>query len=452
MSEKQEKTKGKPKNNTLAVSFICSPVYADKLIYIRETDCLFILKEEKYYSLVDPYDLKRSLWQFLANQYPEVGITDSLMSDIIKQIYIMVPRCMENFIENYISLSDCMINTTTIGVETHEPEKFTTVHFPFTNEEISKTQTPTFDRFLQSVLVEEDEKTPDKDLITFTQEMFGYLLSCDMTACSAFFLYGDGANGKSTLMDVLSNFFGRTSVSAFSIETLTTRAFAVAGLVGKRINICNEDESKFVKSDKFKSIISGDLVSAERKYGNVFEFRPKTRFIFSTNQMPTFDGVDYGIRRRIKIIPFFHQITPQEKDTKIIQNIIPELPGVLRWALEGLRRLRENNFEFSQCDAVDKMKKEFSTTVSSTLRFFDEYYEKDIDGFTPFKQIYDEYKVWCSENGRKSVSSDKLGKEINSNFRLKSIQKWHNGQNVRGRAVKRKVDAPFDIMQAKNPF
>lgn len=444
--EKKEKKSGKPKNNTLAVYFLTSPKFSEKLLYIKETDCLFLYKKDKYYVPLDPLTLKRALHAFLSNHYPEVGINNALVEDIIKQITMIIPEYYEQYDEHYISLEDCMINTHNLSPEQHDKSKFTTVHFPFTNDQIAQVETPIFDAFLRYVLVKEDEHTPDNELVYFVQEMFGYLLSSEMKAHSAFFLYGDGQNGKSTLMDILSLFFGELSVASFSIETLTTRPFALAGLVGKRINICNEDESKFIRSDKFKSLISGDLVSAERKYGNVFEFRPRTKFIFSTNSMPTFDSVDFGLRRRIKIIPFLREITREKKDTGILQKIQPELPGILRWAIEGLRRLRENNFEFSQCDAVDHMKKEFTKGVSSTIRFFDEYYVKDSDEFTPFKQMYDEYKEWCRENNRKPVSSDKFGKELTSNYKLKTVQQWTGIQNVRGRTVKRKEGAPIDIM------
>ena len=443
MAEKDKKA-GKPKNNTLVVHFLSSPQFSNKLLYIKETDCLFLFTNEKYYKPVEVFWLRRQIWSFLANHYPEVGILDSIISDMVKQIYLSIPNYMEDYEERYFSLNDCLINTDSLTVEHHDKEKFTTVHFPFDNASIIGTQTPVFTAFLRYILVKEDEKTPDEDLILFVQEMFGYLLCSELSASAAFFLYGDGHNGKSKLMDVLAMFFGTQSVSAFSIETLTTRPFALAGIIGKRINICNEDESKFIQSDKFKSLITGDLVSAERKYGNVFEFRPRTKFIFSTNQMPTFASVDFGLRRRIKIIPFYREITQEEKDVNIVQKIKPELPGVLHWAIEGLKRLRKNNFDFTPCEAIDRMKGEFIKGVSSTLRFFDEYYEKDFDSFTQFTTIYNEYKDWCKDNNRKPVSSDKFGKELSTNFKLKSVQQWSGKENVRGRTVRRRSDLPMD--------
>lgn len=452
-NEKKEKKTGKPKNNTLAVQFLASPRFSDKLLYIKEVDSLFLYKESKYYHMVEPLEIRRALHSFLSNQYPEVGITSSIIEDILKQIPMMIPQYYAEYKEDYIALEDCLLNTNTLCAEEHDKSKFTTVYFPFDNNSVANTKTPVFDAFLRHILVKEDEKTTDEELILFTQEMFGYLLCAELDAQVAFFLYGDGHNGKSKLMDVLKIFFGNQSVSAFSIETLTTRPFALAGIVGKRINICNEDESKFIKSDKFKSIISGDMVSAERKFGNVFEFHPKTKFIFSTNQIPTFDCIDYGLRRRLRIVPFRRRITKEEKDVHIVDKIRPELPGVLRWAMDGLRRLRENNFEFSQCEAIDAMRGEFTRGISSTIRFFDEYYEKDIDGFTSCKAMYDEYKEWCKDNNRKPVSSDKFGREITTQYRLKPMQKWFDGRNVRGRTCKRKTDAPpQDIMNITPPF
>ena len=97
-------------------------------------------------------------------------------------------------------------------------------------------------------------------------------------------------------------------------------------LVGKQINISDElSNSKSIASDRFKSCVTGDDMSAKVVYHPPFTFCPKALHIFAANQLPVFaGGVDNGIERRIVVVPFTRTIPEQERipdiGTKIAQN------------------------------------------------------------------------------------------------------------------------------------
>jgi len=222
-----------------------------------------------------------------------------------------------------------------------------------------------------------------------------------------------------------------------TLETMTTNRFATSSLVGKFINISDEEESKYMRSDKFKALVSGDTMTAERKFGGTFEFNPQAKMVFATNEMPTFDGVNYGIRRRVFIIPFRRTITLEERDPFISERFIPsELQGIMRWAMEGLVRLRRNGYRFSTSVTATTALESFEEESSTVVGFIKEAYTLEGSSeTTPIitnNDIYDGYKNWCVRNGKKNVASLRFFKDANRMF-----------PKLRDLAVKTRMDGKF---------
>jgi putative DNA primase/helicase len=201
-----------------------------------------------------------------------------------------------------------------------------------------------------------------------------------------------------------------------SIQSLTTDKFRTASLVGKLVNISNEEESKFIKADVLKALITGDTMTAERKFGDPFSFTPNTKFAFCTNEMPSFDTLNYGLKRRIKFIPFYRRFKDNEQDKELQEKLSQEIPGIIGWAIKGARRFVANDSVFKQSQsAIDKLQS-FSEELSSALTFFNEFYIIDVALTTANSQVYYEYSKWCEDNGRKPLNSNNFWKDLNKEF------------------------------------
>jgi putative DNA primase/helicase len=292
--------------------------------------------------------------------------------------------------------------------------------------------------------VDEKGKT-DEQLIVLVQEMLGYYLLNNLKAQAVFFLVGRGANGKSVLINVVEKMIGAEYVSAMSIQSLTMNNFATSGLIGKKVNLCNEEESKYLRSDRFKALISGDLIMGERKHENHFYFHPKTKYLFATNAMPTFDGINHGIRRRMQIIQFNRVFEPHEQDRDLSDKLQTEIGGIVGWALKGAQRLVSNGYRFSQSDNVDEAILSFENQTSSALAYFRENYEvsEDPNDFMSADEMYELYRQWCEKYGKKPMSEPVFGRDIGDNIfkGARSIIKWYGGQTRRGRPVRVKSQA-----------
>ena len=293
---------------------------------------------------------------------------------------------------------------------------------------------PKFLEFLDTTLIKDSGRT-DPELIKVVQEMFGFYLLNNLKAQTVFFLVGKGANGKSVMVRIIEKMIGTEFVSAMSIQNLTMNQFATSGLIGKKVNICNEEESKFLRSDKFKALISGDLIQAERKHERQFAFRPVTKYLFASNRLPSFEGVNFGIRRRMKIIPFKKVFEVEEQNKNLAEELLEELPGIIKWAIEGAKRLVEYNYQFADSAAVKKTLRDFENVTSSALMFFRRNYKPDPDGFMGNMELYREYDTWCLENGKRPMSSISFHRDLSENIKIESEVVWQHGKSTRGKKI-----------------
>lgn len=369
----------------------------------------------------------------------ETSITPSKLRDIIDMMKRTCSLRWEDPKERYVVFSDRWLDLKTLKpVEpvpsAHLRGDIALISFPFPYPDDTP-PTPVFDRFLETSLVKKGTDEPDAALATIVEEMLGYLMLPSVEASAAFFLYGAGKNGKSKLADLCRLLVGDDLSVALTLEGLTANRFAAATLVGKKLNVCNEDESKYLMSDKFKAIVSGEYITAERKYGANFSFRPSAKYIFCTNSQPRFDGLNYGLKRRVKIIPFYRQIPESEKDIGLHDKLVSELPGIVARAMTGARRLVANKYVFSEADSVSEEMEEFENAISSAVRFVRERYRLTPEGFVENGALYEAYKVWCEVNGNKPMGSMNFHKDIVKNLGLGVSIKNVEGVTIRGKSL-----------------
>lgn len=446
----------------LAKDFCQDTQYLDALVYVEQIDSFLLYNESGgYYKILSERQLEHKVIAFILDSGKSIG--KSLVRDMV---YLIKMFCYKQLVElprNYVALRDKLLNLNTFEFEDFSMEKYAYHVLPVYSVDVSTSRVaqyissdqagsvpqptqvaknpviPQFLAFLRSILVTEEGQF-DTSLYLLVQEMFGFYLLEELKPEVVFFLVGHGANGKSKLIEVLTTLIGSQFTTSLSIQSMTTNRFATASLIGKKLNVCSEEESKYMKSDKFKAMVSGDPVEAEWKYGATFSFRPRTKYLFATNAMPTFDSINHGLRRRLKII-FFHRVFQEsEQDKSIMDKILPELPGILAWTIEGAKRLREQNYVFTKTNNTDEMIKEFEGVVSSAIMFVREQYVEEENAFIGNDELYLAYSEWCERNGRKKMNSYNFGKDINQICKLKSISRYQSTvhTNIRGKQLRLK--------------
>lgn len=196
---------------------------------------------------------------------------------------------------------------------------------------------PRFLEFLDQVF-EPDEDKADK--IRFVRQWLGYLITPDVSQQKMVWLVGEGSNGKSVLLDVVRGLIGEQNISAVALSDLSNK-FSRAHTAGKTLNICSDLPARAIADGYIKSMVAGEAIEARGFDQDARTFKTTVRFMASMNTLPQTKDLTDGYFRRIVVLTFNRQFRGDEVNPNLINDLLEELPGILRWAVEGLRDLRE---------------------------------------------------------------------------------------------------------------
>jgi len=293
-----------------------------------------------------------------------------------------------------INVKNGRLNWKTGELFPHNPDNFNITQLPV--EYDPKAKCPNFDDYLLSTL--------DVDVIYLLQEIMGYCLIPDTSFEKAIMLIGGGANGKGVFLDVLSYLLGQENVEGAELQELADNRFRAAELLGKLANISADIGSHSLEnSGRFKMLVTGDILQVERKHQQPFKFRNYARMLFSCNEIPRSKDKTYAFYRRWLIIPFNKTFKGKKADKNLRDKLKKELPGIFNYAVEGLKRLKENN-EFTQPKQIEKAMEEYKKQNDSVTAFVIDKIQVNKGGVIPKQHLYDNYKDWCEEQGLMPVS------------------------------------------------
>jgi P4 family phage/plasmid primase-like protien len=316
---------------------------------------------------------------------------------------------------NLLGLTNGLLDLDAYQLRPHTPDWFSLVCLPYAYDPAAACP-----RWV-NVLAQNLEG--DAERLGLIQQFFGYTLVNSTDAHRALFLVGEGANGKSVVLAGLHAMLGDDNVSSVPLEDFGHR-FAMAQTLGKLANICPEvGELDRTAEGTLKAFVSGDKMSFERKGKDGFSVRPTARLVFSTNNVPRFMDKTDGVWRRLLLVPFNRKVPVGERvagmDKPDYWLRAGEVPGILNWALEGLRQLRAQDMKFTEPAACRAALQEQRADADSCRAFLEERYTADPQGKpVPSASLYAEYRDWCEKNGFKAVNVANFGHQVRRVFDL----------------------------------
>ena len=248
-------------------------------------------------------------------------------------------------------------------------------------------------------------------LIRFLQKAVGYSLTGIITDQCLFFMYGTGANGKSTFTETILAMMGdygqKAPTEMLIARNNTSIPNDVARLVGARFVVAAEvEEGRRLNESVVKDLTGGDRLVARFLHREFFEFDPTHKLWMYGNHKPIVRGTDNGIWRRIRLIPFTVSIPPAEQDTKLREKLRDELPGVLAWAVQGCLRWQEEGLQppLEVAAATDSYRSEMDVLQAfiQDRCILGEAYR------TRASDLYKSYTEWCKENGENPISGTRF--------------------------------------------
>lgn len=399
--------------------------YGWALKFIEEKNLIHIDQQSTYeycekgfWKIISELKLKQQIQQLLLkyDNRPKNSLIKQIAEALIT--YIRLDYDDLNLYRNSINFINGVLDLDKYTLLPHDKQYFITqqLNHKFDVELLNQENIdmPVWGKFLDEVF------EGDQQRIDLIQEIFGYCLTTDTRYEKAFIFKGEGRNGKSTIIKTLENIVGKSNVSNVTFNDLT-KPFLRATLHGKLLNTAGEmDFNNTTSSEFFKSIVSSDSILIENKHEKPFMFKPFCKLLFATNGLPKLKDRTFGYFRKLLIIPFDVTIDESKIDLDLEEKIQHEYPQIVAWALQGLKRLKQNK-KFTHSDKTIQTLNQYKYDNNTLMQFVDECCEIEEFSQVTKKDFVRKYENYCKSNNVRAFGTIMITKELEKNYNV--IQK-----------------------------
>ena len=347
----------------------------------------------------------------------------SVIDILLRKVEMIDPT---RFNQTYYPFSNVTLDTMKASVMEHSPGYLATM-----GSDVSyrpDAGCPVFEMFLSQVF-------ESGDTVQFVQEWFGYTLYSGHKANSLLIGVGSGANGKSTLFDVLAQLVGLAYVASVPLSNFNSE-FGLEPLIGMKLNLATESDADAFKTGKLKALTAGEAISVNRKNKPEITMILPTKFVFLVNELPILSDSSLGFERRLLILPFNQTFTPDEQDKDLSKKLTAELQGILNWTMAGLQRLMDNNFQFTRSRAMEQAKESYFGIGNPVERFIKEKVIKEPNNKIESTEFMNAYRLWMIGKGYPYKGTDspqvfwRMFDEAARKERIEYQRKKSNGKNI----------------------
>ncbi|TPS34475.1 phage/plasmid primase, P4 family [Acinetobacter baumannii] len=284
--------------------------------------------------------------------------------------------------------------------------------------------------FEQTVL---DAFFGDAEMVTFFQRVIGYIALGQPKESIILIPYGSGNNGKSTIFKsialALGDYAKTANADTFLGDSRSNSGGAredILRLRGSRFVYSTEpDEGKELKEGLIKAMTGGEALPARGLYArHTVEVQPTWTVVMPTNHKPIIKGDDYGIWRRIMLVPFTRNYDDDptiKKDVNRPAKLLRELPGILRWIVLGaLKYLQEG---LNPPKGVVQAKEEYRDEMDLLRDWMSSCCLLGTDIQTTSEDLFQSWKGYAERNGvlRLIPSKNHLSRKLEPKFKKKNI-------------------------------
>lgn len=260
----------------------------------------------------------------------------------------------------------------------------------------------------------------DAELQGYLQRVAGYMLTGSNSEKAFFFSYGDTDTGKSVFAQALAMLLGPFAMKVSSQSFMTNKRDAashsedVAQMDGARFVYATEgDRGQRLNEGLIKVLTGDDTIRARALHQNSFEFKVRAKVWFASNYKPLTSGSDNAIWNRVKLVPFGVVIPMDVRKPReqALEELRAELPGILNWALEGLR-LYLLDRPLREPTVVRQAVEEYRKEMDTIGEFIEEWCTCGASKKIQSRTLYSFYANWCRENGTFALGSKTFSQEL----------------------------------------
>jgi len=333
------------------------------------------------------------IWQFIAKKYP--ALSKPMLNEVIHFIQGQTLLRKEEFQppKGFLAFENQCIDAIHNYVdEMDSSDYYIRNNFPVRVDK--KATCPKFSRFLNQVLPNYEDRC------TLLELMSMILIPHINFEKAVMFIGKSSANGKSTILRLMSRLFGSDNIVSISLQDLINDRFMGQRLDGKYLNIYADiNDKKIDDLDKFKLFVSGDSITVQKKNGHPYQIVPRAKHFFSTNTLPEIKEDNNAVYRRFVIIEFPNSFEGRE-DFDLFDKLTTkkELEGIMWLLIRTAQRLsRKRQFTFKQSPNEIRMRwKQQSNAVFEMIEKSMGFIIKKNDDKISRQEFHSQYAKFCT--------------------------------------------------------
>jgi len=292
------------------------------------------------------------------------------------------------------------------------------------------TPSPRWDKFIREILAEnKGQPIDDEELVSYAQQLLGYSLTGFSIEAVLPILWGEGRNGKDTLLETLAAVLGpyAKSVSKSVLVAGDSRTGAATphlmDLQGRRLVWVSEtNEGEQLNASQVKLITGGGQVTGRPLYGQMRTFHPTHLLLLITNNRPHAPADDQAIWDRISLIPFEwrfvdHPSEPNERKRKphLVNELKQEASGILAWLVRGCLEWQKHGL--LQPERVKLATESYRDEEDTLGAFFEDRCILADNVQVGAGELYQAYSQWAlAMNISKPLAGTTFGKRMKKRF------------------------------------
>ncbi len=327
----------------------------------------------------------------------------------------LADRTIFSHSERKICLANGILDLDILEFKEHSPREHFLEKVPVKYD--PEATCPTIEKFHSEIVEASDVQT--------LYEIIGYCLYPAYPLHKALMLVGDGANGKSTWLNMVKTFLGPKNCSSVSLQGLESSRFATSVLVGKYANIYPDIPDMTLKTTgTFKMLVGADPIGAEFKFGKYFTFENHAKLLFSANKIPETHDDTEAFFRRWMIVVFPNRFTPHSEpkvDPNILDKITTaeELSGLLNKALRALSELLQRH-SFTSDKPTSEWREDYIRKSDPVAAFYMDKLEEvnDLKTYVSKAELYRAFVVYCKECKLPAVDNVVFSRKIKSHITI----------------------------------
>lgn len=260
----------------------------------------------------------------------------------------------------------------------------------------------------------------DKELAGYLQRLCGYVMSAGNPERKIITFYGEGRNGKTTLIKVISKIMGDASDGGFSrkipITALLKKQFdsngeeMVLAMKARFAYSSESDEGKAFNQALLKDISGGGTIAPRQLRVGTINGEPDFTLVIDTNFPIAFSATDQAMVDRVVQIPFDWRVPDELVNPNLESDLLKEREGILAWMVRGAVEYAKNGL--GKCGAVERATKAYVRDNNSVALFLEDCVRTGTVGRIQAGDMHGRYKTYCEEQGARSLPMKSFNKEL----------------------------------------